>query len=92
MDNATISRSNEEPKSLAGALLARLRGLFSEVSIHRRPRRLKVCETVSLGDKRIVALIEYENQRFLVAATAENISLLQTLSIPKEGDQTPEQS
>jgi flagellar biogenesis protein FliO len=51
---------------------------------------LKICETLSLGEKRILALIECENQRFLVAATAQNISLLQTLGISKDGDEKSE--
>ena len=90
MENSSGSTSSEEPKSLGTSLLGRIRAAFSEVSIHRRPRRLRLCETLSLGEKRIVALIECENQRFLVAATAQTISLLQTMS-PRQ-EEGPESS
>jgi flagellar biogenesis protein FliO len=90
MENITVPQISEEPKSLAESLLLRVRALFSTVKISRRPRRLRLGETVSLGDKRIVAVIEYENQRFLVAATAQNISLLQTLDAAKDEDEKSE--
>jgi flagellar biogenesis protein FliO len=86
MENTTYAPSAEEPKSLGAALLLRIRGAFSKVNIQRRPRRLKLCETLSLGEKRLLALVECENQRFLVAVTTQNISLLQNLGIAKEGD------
>jgi flagellar biogenesis protein FliO len=82
---------SDETKSLGATLLGRIRAAFSEVSIHRRPRRLKLCETLSLGEKRLVVLIECDNQRFLVAATAQNISLLQTMTIPQEEGAKSEQ-
>lgn len=90
LEHGALPPSPQEPKSLAAALLGRLRALFSEVKIQRRPRSLRVCETLSLGDKRIVALIECENQRFLVAATAQTISLLQTFTSPQGEDRKPE--
>ena len=87
MENVSVSQRLEEPPSLGATLVSRIRALFSEVSIHRRTRRLKLCETLSLGEKRILALVECENRRFLIAATAQNISLLETLSTADEGDE-----
>jgi flagellar biogenesis protein FliO len=87
-NNSTSHRSEEgEPQSVGGALLSRIRAAFSEVSIHRRTRRLKLCETLSLGDKRIVALVECGNRRFLIGATAQNISLLEAMAIPDEDEE-----
>jgi flagellar biogenesis protein FliO len=90
MQNITVPQSSEEQKSRGAALLVRIRSAFSEVTIHRRPRRLKLCESLSLGEKRLVAVIEYDDQRFLVAATAHNVSLLQALGAPTEADTTSE--
>lgn len=90
MENTNCAPSSGEPKSLGETLLFHLRSAFSRVNIQRRPRRLKLCETLSLGEKRILALVEYEGQRFLVAATEQNISLLQTLGIAKEENQDSE--
>jgi len=61
------------------SICLRLRAAFAGVKIQRRQRRLRLCETLSLGDKRLIALVEYENQRFLVGATPQRISLLQSL-------------
>lgn len=69
------------------SLWERLRGALGTVSIQRRQRRLRLCESLSLGEKRLIALVECEDQRFLVAATAENVCLLQALGArPPERD------
>jgi flagellar biogenesis protein FliO len=46
---------------------------------HRPERRLRLCETLSLGEKRFIAVVEYGKQKFLLAGTPQNISLLQSL-------------
>jgi len=83
MENGSLPQSSEEGRgetpSLGESLLGRIRALFSSVRIERRTRRLKLCETLSLGDKRLLALVECGNHRFLIAATAQTISLLETL-------------
>lgn len=61
------------------ALLARLRTLWNHVTIRRRERSLRIAETVSLGDKRFVAVLEFERQRFLIGVTNQSVSLLQGL-------------
>ena len=65
--------------SLLGSFWTRLRALWQSVSVQRRVRRLRLCESLSLGEKRLIAVVAFEGQRFLVAATSENITLLQTL-------------
>jgi flagellar biogenesis protein FliO len=42
-------------------------------------RNLKIIETLSMGDKRSISMIEVGNSRFLVGNTAHQISLLGTL-------------
>ena len=75
------------------SLWARIRAALGTVSIQRRERRLRLCESLSLGEKRLIALVECEDQRFLVAATAENICLLQALGVkPTEKDFSGERS
>ena len=66
-------------KTMRTSMWARLRTLLAGVSVHRRPRRLYLCESLSLGEKRLVAVVQFEEQRFLVAATSHHISLLQSL-------------
>ena len=46
----------------------------------RRPaRQLRMCESLSLGEKRLVAVLQFEGQRYLVGATGSSISLLSQL-------------
>jgi flagellar biogenesis protein FliO len=52
--------------------LARLR-------THKAERRLRVAESVSLGEKRVVAVVEYERQKFLIGGAANSVSLLARL-------------
>jgi hypothetical protein len=43
------------------------------------PRRLRLFETLSLGEKRFVAIVEFENQRFLLGGTPNSLVLLAAL-------------
>jgi len=45
----------------------------------RPPRRLRLCESVPLGDRRFVAVVEFENSRFLLGGTAGSLVLLARL-------------
>jgi flagellar biogenesis protein FliO len=50
--------------------------------INRRPRRLRLCESLPLGDRRFVAVVEFEQSRFLVGGTAGSLVLLAKLEGP----------
>jgi len=45
----------------------------------RTPRSLVLKETLSLGEKRFVALIECDGRRFLIGGTGQNVNLLSNL-------------
>jgi flagellar biogenesis protein FliO len=45
-------------------------------------KRLRICENVSLGDKRFVALLQVDDQRFLIGGAANSIAMLAQLSEP----------
>jgi Flagellar biosynthesis protein, FliO len=45
----------------------------------RAPRRLRLCESLPLGERRFVAVIEFEKARFLVGGTPASLSLLARL-------------
>lgn len=50
--------------------------------LSRPERKLRVCETVSLGDKRFAAVLEYRGQRFLLGGAAQSVQLLTELRGP----------
>lgn len=51
----------------------------------RAGRRLRLRETLSLGDRRMVAILECDGKQFLLAASAQSISLLAPLDRPDAG-------
>jgi flagellar biogenesis protein FliO len=45
----------------------------------RKARRLRVCETLSLGERRFLAVIEFDHQEFLVGGSGNSLELLARL-------------
>ena len=72
----------EKPTGLApGAMWARARALWKRVASlgQRAPRHLRVSETVALGERRFVAIVEFEHSRFLLGGTSSSLVLLANL-------------
>jgi flagellar biogenesis protein FliO len=70
-----------EPYVAAKALWRRARVLWGYVRRfgRRPPRRLRLCESLPLGERRFVAVIEFERSRFLVGGTSAALVLLAEL-------------
>ncbi len=75
----TITKSNLSLAALRSGLWSRIAQALSAIRVRKAPRQLRVCESVSLGEKRIVAVIQYEGQRFLVGGGAGAVNLLARL-------------
>jgi flagellar biogenesis protein FliO len=57
--------------------------------VFRRPRRcLRLSESLPLGDRRFVAVVEYERARFLVGGTSASLVLLTRLADRREPPDT----
>ncbi len=71
-------RHNEAPRrqlaQRGGAVLRGLGALLRRYTV--RNERLEVCETLSLGGRRSVALIECDGQRFLAGMSASGVETL----------------
>jgi len=50
----------------------------------RTPRRLRLCESLPLGERRFVAVVEFEAARFLVGGTPSSLVLLSRLTDASE--------
>lgn len=46
----------------------------------RSPKRLRLCESLPLGERRFVAVVEFDTERFLVGGTASSMVLLSRLA------------
>ncbi len=55
----------------------------------RPPRRLRLCESLGLGERRFVAVIEFERRRFLVGGTAQSLVLLARLDEVERDEAEP---
>jgi flagellar biogenesis protein FliO len=64
-------------ESTAIALLARVLKRFSSA---RAQRHLRLAEMVALGEKRFVAVVQFERERFLIGGTTTSVTLLASLS------------
>ena len=65
-------------------LLALIESLARKIQVRQKKKRLRICESVPLGDKRFVAVIQVDNQQFLLGGSANSISLLAQLEKPAE--------
>ena len=51
----------------------------------RAPKRLRLCESLPLGERRFVAVVEFEQTRFLVGGTPSSLVLLSRLDPTTNG-------
>jgi flagellar biogenesis protein FliO len=68
-------------------VLSKLAGVlrFAIVRLRRRSeKRLRLCENLALGDRRFVAVVQYEQTRFLLGGTASSLVVLARLGEPTE--------
>jgi flagellar biogenesis protein FliO len=52
-------------------------------------RQLRLRETLALGERRFIAVVEFERQKFLIAGTGSSVAMLAAL--PNEGGQEQRQ-
>ena len=67
-------------RSWWSSALARLKVAQRRLVRGRRERRLRLRETLSLGERRFLAVVEFQQQEFLVGGTSSSIALLARLS------------
>ncbi|HUI83865.1 MAG TPA: flagellar biosynthetic protein FliO [Candidatus Binatia bacterium] len=58
---------------------SRLKEALRSLQAGRTPRRLQLCESVSLGEKRLIAVVQYDTQKFLVGGSTHSVNLLARL-------------
>jgi len=71
----------ETTNKLVTFLKARLGILGARYTRHQAKRRLRLRDTLSLGDKRFLAVVEYRQQEILIAGTPGSITVLANSSL-----------
>ena len=77
-----VNAATQAPAPPGTSLLVALQNIWQSVRraiTTRRVRRLRVCESLSLGERRFLAVIEFDRQEFLVAGTGNSLVLLARL-------------
>jgi hypothetical protein len=74
----------------ARALLAHVFEVVRAAYSKKTSRRLCVAETVSLGEKRFVALLRIDGRELLIGGGAAGVSLLAAMGRPAEAGMAPE--
>jgi hypothetical protein len=64
-------------------LLGKLWTWVRKIQIRQSNKRLRVCETVPLGERRFIAVIQVDNKQFLVGGSSNSVSLLAQLDKPE---------
>jgi len=89
--NATPVPAVREPRHEAvdtlGLLPARIlrwavgsfRRLNGTLKTHRNAKAMRLCETISLGDKRFLAIVQVDEERILIGGSASTVALLTRL-------------
>jgi len=93
MDHTVSGGFSRTVKKALAALIAFTPRLVVGLVPARPQRRLRLRETLSLGEKRFVAVVAVERQEFLVGGTGNSISLLACLPsepLSAEGKPNPE--
>jgi flagellar biogenesis protein FliO len=63
-------------------MLAAFREAARNVKVRRSERSLRVCETLALGERRFLLVVQCEHRRYLIGTTSQSIALLQRLDEP----------
>ena len=50
--------------------------LSGSVRTQRKPKTMRLCETISLGEKRFLAIVQVDEERILIGGSASTVTLL----------------
>lgn len=85
------TRTASLQRATPGALAGTWSWLHSKYTL-TATKRLRIAETVSLGEKRFVAIVTVEGREFLIGGGAAGISLLAKLGSPSASEADPLQA
>ena len=79
MQAQAASHATSPPGGAWGGVIKNLWQWARSAVKARKDRRLRVCETLSLGERRFLAVIEFDRQEFLVGGSGSSLTLLARL-------------
>ncbi len=86
MQSETLPATDAGFSTFARSLFEKLAAISRRMMRAREPKRLRLCETLSLGNRGYVAVVRYRDQQFLVGGTGSSVALLAELSSPPSSE------
>ncbi len=65
-------------------LIAGLQAAASRLKVRRADRSLRLCETLPLGERRCLLLVQCGQHRYLIGATAQMLTLIERLDTVRD--------
>ncbi len=78
-ESRSIPNAADRGQILLARIWSFLQWMLQRVTVKQARKNLKVCENVSLGEKRFVAVIQVDEERFLIGGSSSSVSLLTRL-------------
>lgn len=66
-------------ENLLRRFAAAFRNLAGTLKTQRNAKALRLCETISLGEKRFLAIVQVDEERILIGGSASTVALLTRL-------------
>jgi len=66
-------------ESILSRVAAALRNLSGTLKTQRNAKALRLCETISLGEKRFLAIVQVDQERILIGGSASTVAMLTRL-------------
>jgi flagellar biogenesis protein FliO len=79
METEAASDVHTLPERAGATTVTKIWEWVQRVAKSRRSRRLRVCETLSLGERRFLAIVEFDQEEFLVGGGGNSLELLARL-------------
>ena len=80
---ASRERPGHGSQAIGFRISSALQWVLRQVRAKQAGKNLRVCETVSLGEKRFVAVVQVDGERFLIGGASTSVSLLTRLQESK---------
>jgi flagellar biogenesis protein FliO len=75
----SLPRAEIWVEALVLKLWSALKWITRRVKVQQVRKSLRICENVSLGEKRFVAVVQVDDERFLIGGSSGSVSLLSRL-------------
>jgi len=84
LSSACKGHTSDSTRTLIGRILdfmsAASHRVAGSIKTQRKSKALKLCESISLGEKRFLAIVQIDEERILIGGSASSVALLTRLA------------